>query len=346
MVLVLAFAFFAWRSVDRAINLANVSTWAAPIIWFSLFLITFSLCAVFVKEASVMAIITLVASLLSAIFAFSLVHLIFIALGSLCLISAAKKIRKDLSLNIKVDFWKTIRDGSTYIILAIAIIISSQYYFEVRYSGIGKIIPKFQMNGFFSSVAPKILSSINPKFKGLDNENLTVDQFILETQSEQNNEQAIQENSGDQIDKMIDDQYGKNLRLAKRNEIKKQYLTKLSESSNEIASQNQDLILQQGRSQLEGVTGFPLTGQEKIYDIFVRVINDRINSYITPNFSDQNNFPVLPLVIAIVLFITIFYLGSFLSPVLIFLANIVFRILLKTKVIKISKVQIEAEIIE
>lgn len=307
-ILTLLVAFFSWLAVDQAINNPQASDWMIPIIWFSLFYITFSLSAVLIKEKYLVNLETFLALALSLIFMPNFKHLIIIMLGFLFMLLAVGKIKKDLELNIKIDLWKTIHMGSALIIFSLGLVITSQYYFNVRNSGAEKLIPKFEMQGLTSTLTSKMLTNFYPEFKKLDNDEMTVDQLLLEAQKE---------------------------------EFEQEVGTKGKVNS----KAEQNLILEQGRKQLEQMTGSKITGQEKVADLFSETINNKINSFIVPSMDSNKDLPIVPVVMAIFLFITVISLGSFLRPFWALIAKIIFIILVKLKVITINKVQKEVEVL-
>lgn len=309
--LTLAAAFFSWLAVEQAINNPEASVWMAPTIWFSLFFIIFSLSAVSIKEKHLLALEVFLALTISLIFAVSFWHLIIVILGFLFISLAVGKIKKDLELNIRIDLWKTLHAGRTIIIFSLSLIIASQYYFSIRDSGAEKLIPKFKMEGLSSSLTSKVLSSIYPEFKNLGEDDLTVDQLLLETQKKQLEQKGGMENI-----------------------------------QNKISDINQNVILEQGRKQISQMTGAEITGQERVADLFSETINNKINSFVVPNLGDNKNFSILPIVMAIFLFLTVISLGSFLSSLWILLVKAIFIILVKIGVVSIARIQKEVEVIQ
>ena len=307
------FAWLAWRSVGQAISVENASVWGMPILWFSLFFVTFSLSIVLTKNRYYIELLSGASLFLSLLFSLSPAHCLSLIIAFLVFSLAIGKIRKDLKLNVKVDMWKTLRSGSTYIILALGIAVASQYYATVKDSNVENIIPKFKMEGLTNALTNQILSAANPNFKNLDQAGLTVDQLILNT-------------GKDQItDKLLG--------------------ASLDSGSAELVQNSQDMILQQGRKQFSQIVGRELTGQEKFSDLVTEIVNNKVKQFIAPNFSGEN-FPLLPLILSFVLFLTVVPLGSFLSPIWIMLANLIFKILVKSKLIVINKIPAEVEVIE
>ena len=310
--LTLLFSFLAWFSVSQAINVPTASTWGAPILWFSFFFISLSLCIVLIKHLIRTELVVLASFLLSLLFVFNwektFQHLLIILVSILFAFWGIRRIRQDLKLNIKIDLWKTLRTGSTFFILALSLTIASQYYWETKNTSLENTLPKFKIDALSEKLTSKVLSFVNPDFKNLDEENITVDQFILETRKKQFTESLASE-----------------------------------ELSNELFENSQALVLEEGRRQLSDLAGVKLNGQEKLSDIFSSTVNNRINNLISPSFSENSKLPLLHLILAFILFLTVASLSSFLGILLIPLANLIFFGFRKSGWIEIIKIQKEVE---
>ncbi len=308
LVLVTMFlAFLAWLAVDRAINVPEASNWGVPILLFSLLFVFLYLNIIIIKKAWVLRIMFLAVFLLTFLFVSSLGNLVAVILAWLFSLWALVKIKKDLQLNVKVSLWKSIRMGSTMLIVAISLMITSQYYFEIKNLSSAHIIPQFNAANSGNLIS-KFLSAMDPDFKNLDQEGLTVDQFIL--QAQKNQEQAEGGSvvgMSDQVDKMV---------------------------------------LQEGRQKFSEVAGVKLVGSEKVSDVLSNIINQKINQYLGSGLTEPAKSSPLPYIMAIALFLTVLPLGSFLNTFWIFLVEFIFFILVKSKLVSITKVPVEMEVIE
>jgi hypothetical protein len=319
--LIVVLGFVSWLSVDRAINMPASSTWMVPAIWFSLFFIALSLGVILIKNKLILISVLAVSFLASLIFAFSIWHILVLIFSFFITLAALERMAKDVKLNIKLDLQKSIRTGKAMLIVALAFAITSQYYFETKDTSKANIIPKLEMG----NVTSKVLPMFFPNLKSNPKNDLTVDEFILQMSKENSNSilSSLSENSDlSQVTSKIS-----------KDQLKK------------ITDKNQEAIFEEGRKNLESIAGTKLTGQEKISDVFSEMINSKINDIFSPAIS-ENNLPIVSLVISLILFLTIISLGPFLGFVAIYLAVFFFWILRKAELIKISKVMVEAEIIE
>jgi len=300
-------AFMAWLSVDRAINVPEASNWAVPIILFSVLFIFSYLSIIIIKRAWVLQGMFLAIFLLSFLFVFNFGNLVALILAYLFSLWGLVKIRKDLQLNVKLSLWKSIHMGSSFLLLAFAIMITSQYYFEIKDLNSVRIIPQFNV-GDAGGWTSKFLLAINPDFKSLDQDGMTIDQFIL--QAQKNQEQA----NGDSVVGIND--------------------------------QVDEMVLQEGRQKFSEVAGMKLTGSEKVSDVLANVVNQKINQYLGSGLTGPAKSSPLPYIMAIALFLAVLPLGSFLNTFWILLVEFIFFILVKTKLVNIVKIPVEMEVIE
>ena len=345
IIFTLAVAFFSWFSIDRAINIPAASEWLAPIFWFSLLFVFLCLDSILIKNTNLLKIIYAVSFFASFIFVLRWQHILAILIAVLFAISASERIKNDLKSNIKISLWRALRLGRPFIVFSFAIVISSQYYFEVKKLGVEHAIPDFDVSKISRALVPKILSMANEAFKDSNDENMTVDEFILKIQSQSLEGKSIIEARGN-VDRLIEEQGGKNLSPEQKETIKQEILKKIEKEKTNILETQNNLILEQGRKQFSDTAGFEVKGDEKFYDTISRIINERVNNYFKPGLSENNHSSAITALLALILFLTVMPLGSFLSPLWILFVKLIFHILVKSDMIRIVKVPKEVEMIE
>lgn len=313
--LILLFGLSLWISVDRAINIPQSSTWLIPIICFSLFFISISLGSFIIKKRIVSYFALAISFLFSLIFTFSFWHLGVLIFSCLLAYVAMEKIAKEIKNGIILDVFKSIRLGRATLIVAIALSISSQYYFEIKNTNRAGVIPEFKID----KLSSKIIPAIYPDLENMEKENLTVDEFILKTSTEKSGNLITEMLGASKLDREIADA--------------------------KLAPEDQVQLLKEGRLKISDLAGREVLGSERISDIFSEIISSKINTYFSPKLVEENS-SIISWITALVLFLTIISLGSFLSFVVIYSAVIIFWILRKTELIKVSKVLVEVEVIE
>jgi hypothetical protein len=285
----------------------------------------------------------LVASLaLSLIFAFNFFQIVAILFGGYFIFVALQKIRGDMDLNIKISPWKSLQAGKTYLLIGMSLIISMQYFVIINNSAVEKKVPHFDASFITKKIAIPFLSTINPQFKALKDETLTVDQFILQAQ-----DGLIQ---GDEMSsqnvEILEANIPNNLTPAQREALKKQAMSNFSGVQAQLLQKNQELIISSGRKQFSDLAGITLKGDEKISEVFTGLVSNKIDNYFNPKVSGEEKSSVFSMLLAGVLFLTIYPLGSILSVAWFLIAKLLIFILLKLKVLNVKIVTVSKEILE
>jgi len=341
--LTLLMSFLAWQSVDQAINVSGSSIWGAPVILFSLLFIFLYLSIVLIRRILFLQLMIGAIFLLNLVFAFSLSHILIIMLAYLLATWSVLRIKRDLRLNVKVSLWKSIRMGSAWILLALAIVITSQYYYEIKNKNSELVIPQINIDEASGGLTSKFLSAINPEFKDLDQDGLTVDQLIVQIQKKQNPEQEanVPSETLAQIDEMIENS-GVALSPEQKKELRDNTLAKIGASS----AEQDKLILQEGRKKFSEIAGTTIKGDEKVSQVLSDVVNQKINQYLGSGLDDSQKSSPLPFIMAIGLFLTILPLGSLLNTLWILIVAAIVWIFIKSNLISIARVPVEMEVIE
>lgn len=337
--------FLAWSSVDRAINVPEADVWFVPGMFFSVLIIIYYLSAILIRNTKVVAGLIFLSLIPSLVFANNFRHGIDVGIGFFLLVLASAAVVKELAFGVKINPYKAFKAGNFFIILAISFLISTQYFFEVKDFEVTKQIPKLPTQKISNLIVPRILSITNPEFKNMDNEKVTVDQFIVKTQEKQLANGSLIAMTDAEKDAMIDKQIKKNITMTERLAYRAEIDNQIS-SANKPDGASQELILTQGRKQLSEMAGTTLTGNEKISDVLAQKIDNSIAEFIAPAVNSQSDFPALPIAMATILFLSIFSLGSFLSAIWILIAGVIFGVLVRAGIVSIGKVTREVEVLE
>jgi len=319
--LIVVFGVASWLSVERAINVPESSTWLVPSILFSLFYIALSLGAILIKNKTFLISILVASFFSNLIFTFSFWHALILFFSFFLALAGLERISNDIKSNIKFDITKSVRTGKTMLILALSIIITSQYYFEIKDTGKINIIPKFEAGDAVNQILPRIY----PELKDSEKSDLTVDEFILK---------MSKENSDSFLGNILESQGLDEKQIG----VSKSQIEK-------IIATDQGKILAEQRKSFSEIAGVPLTGQEKISDVFSEMINNKINEFFSTSL-ERDSMPFLPFITSFILFLTVASLGSFLGSICGYLSALVFWILRKINLVQVSKVMVEMEIVE
>lgn len=342
--LTLIAGFFSWFFLFHSPNYSGMMAWIIPGAFFFLYATFLSLAAILVRQEIAFEFVIILSLAFSFVFVFSKWHLVFVILGMLLMLSAVREIRKDLDMNIKIDFWKSLYMGRFRMIIALSLIISSQYFCMINASNGNKekFIPKFDISPIAKRFVEPVLVVINPNFRTMKDENLTVNQFIIKSKQGGNLDMFSDVN----FDNEIDEQISKNLPVEQREILKQEAIKQILDSGEQLSKKNQELIMQEGRKQLSQMVGYELSGNEKISDVFVGFINSRINDYFQPhkaNGGEDSHF--FSYIIAVILFLTVWPSGVALSVAWFVLIIIIFKIMAYFKLVEIKTVTVQREMI-
>jgi hypothetical protein len=338
---VLLSGFLSWFSVFSTSKISGTSAWSLSIVFFSLFIIAMCLATILINQEIVVEIVVAITFLSSLIFTFFLWYFVILLFAVLLVLAGLREIRKDLDLNIKVDLWKSLYVGKFKIVLALALLISSQYFFMTNSPNGQKTIPKLDFSSVTSKLIQPILVMINPNFKSVQKEGLTVDQFIIQSQQKKDDASTNPIFS----EEMIDQQIPSNLPSEQRTELKKEALKQISDSQTQLSQKNNELVIQEGRKQLSQMIGHAVNGNEKIADVFAGLIDKKINDFFQPKIEGDSRSSLYSYIVATILFLTIWPLGSIMALLWFAIVILVFKTLVYCGLVEIKTVTVQREMI-
>ncbi len=343
--LMLITSFFAWLAIDQAITVPGASLWAVPIISVSVFFVMAYVSIIILKRKDYVLGLFALAYLANFVFVPNFLHLIGFGIAYLFTFWAVARIKQDLSLNVRLSIWKSVRAGSGLFVFAVSCLITSQYYFTVKDLDTKQLIPQFYISSLTGNLTTRFLAATNPEIKNIAQENLTVDQFILQTQKGKSQAEDISLETDMQIDQMIQEA-NPGATVAQKKILKEKALQKVASASLEMGKEQEGLLLSEGRKQFSEMSGMTLRGDEKMADVLASVVNNKIDQYLGSGAGENKKTSTLPYIMAIVLWLTILPLGSILNTLWIMLAEFFVWILLKVGIVSIRHVPVEMEVLE
>lgn len=351
--LIVIAAAFSWRSVDRAIFAEGASDFWVPIIWFSVFATLLGLAVVLVRERVMLWIFLAISLLLSFIFIRNIFHLVPLALSSVFIFAAQKSIEEDIESSVRIHLAKSLHRGIFLIVIAFAMMISSQYFFSIRTLDSEKLTPNVSKGGLVGNVINLVLPRISPEFRQVKSEEITVDQFlgkIYESSVKRRSEKIDEEMkaSGDRglesdMKSTLESELGRRLTADESKQLES-FENKTSLELSALAPELKKDFLEEWKKGLSEAANFRISGDEKIEDVFVTIINSKLDELAQP-VQGRRGSGMLPVIFTLILFLTLVSLGSFAARVWVMLTAGVFWILKKTGIVKIETVTREAEVI-
>lgn len=329
----------AFYSISRAIRIAEASTWIVPMVWMSIYMLSIFMVSVLVKNTLAAEMMVVASLFTSMIFVFNLIHLAIAVVAIFMVLGGVYSIKKDLDLNVKISLWKSLYMGKFKIIAAVAVLITSQYFFTIKSINGPVNVPRLDLSQIVEPLMTPILGIVNPEFAQASKQDLTIDQFIIQTQQDYQDAN----DDGSELE-FIDANIPAEMPAAQKEILRQQALSKMNDAKSKLSLQNQQLILQEGRRQFSKIAGRQVEGDEKVSTVFTGMINDRINNYFQPiNGNQKAGF--YPLVLSLILLLTIWPLGSLASNVWFALVILFFKIFVRYGLVEIQKVTVEREMI-
>lgn len=347
------FSFFSWRSVHQAIFTQNASDFWAPLVWFSLFAVATCLLIVLVQEKVTVWVTFLISLLLSLIFIQSFVHVLMIVLAWVFLYIAKRNIKEDIDSSIRIHLTKSLHRGVFMIVVAFVLMISSQYYFSLRNSGSARVTPNVSKGGAVSSIIKFALPKISPEFKQVKSDDITMDEFLgeiyetivkrEEADMKSKLEAGVSSLQSDQMAETLENELGRKLTDSEKEQIAMLKNT----PSLEVPLMSPDIkqnVIEEWKKELSKTAGLEVTGDEKVVDVFLVIINSKINNLAEVKSGNEKS-AILPLVFAMILFLSLMPLGSFVSRFWTILAAAIFWVMRRFGWVKVEMETKEAEVI-
>lgn len=176
--------FLCWLILYRAVTVPGSSVWGAPITIFFILLVVFYLSTVFVRRTAYLGAVLAVSVLQSIFFAATPLHFALLLLSAGGAYYAMRNVRASLEHSIKLSFFDSFMNGRSYLVLALIIAITSQYYALVSRAGKEVNLPTFEISRDVAFSLGKLYGRLNPKYSFFSSaREMTVDNYILQSQS-------------------------------------------------------------------------------------------------------------------------------------------------------------------
>ncbi|MDD5084289.1 MAG: hypothetical protein PHT88_05185 [Candidatus Moranbacteria bacterium] len=332
--------FFGWLAVNQNITTPEANGWLFPILLFSLGISTLCIIAFVSKEKPIVIGGALLAFLPSLFFVQDAKFLPFLCVGIVLSIVGLFSMRRDMGLNMHISIRRSIHHGIGWLIFSFSLVIASLYYMQIQHASGEELLQKLSLDQTSHAVLTQALGLMNPEFRKVNQENVTVDEFLLNFQKDQSTgDEEVPAPSDEELLQMAGIMPSDPRAPQALTQIKKS----LKDSTGSINTKR--LVLEQGRRQLSGIVGVPLSGNEPIADILSQVIDQRIRTYFRPDVAN-GSASVLPFVLSVILFVTLWSLGAFLGILWRYLAAAIFLALCSFGAIRIQRVMVEQEVIE
>jgi hypothetical protein len=313
IVATLVVAFLAWYSIDRLIAGYGSYWWLGALFLFGAYFILICLDILLIEKKLTLLLLIPISFLISWIFTLDILHLIVPGIIFLIVWHFINLIRKDLKSIVFIDLNKVFYIRKLWLIVALALAVAGQYYFQVKDLPEQKIVPKFKMNDISKTLIVTTLGQYNPAFYTVEEENATVNQFLLENYSQVKSQSQSQSQEGSTI-------------------------------GGAVKEVNREEFLAEGLAQISTMAGRQVNGNEKIDDVFPEIVNKQLEEHMVKE--DPSGPELTAPALALILFLSILGLGSLLGYFLVLGLRIIFWFFKKFRWVRFTKVPVEMEVID
>lgn len=339
--LITVFSSLGWDVVARAISDPEMIGWSTPIFWFS---IAISMMCLSAFSSARGVLVPMIAAILvfipGVMFVQNLFFVLVLIVGIGLSISGLLHMRDDLDSRLHISIRRSMQHGIGWIVFSLSLVITCFYYVQIQRASADELLQRLSLDRTSHVMLTQALGMMNPEFKKANQESVTVDEFLLTLQKNQVFD-------GDMVTSMPSDAELLQSAGVMPNDPKApQVLGKIKDglAKNVSMLDPQRIFLEQGRARLSSIAGVPLSGQENITDVLSQIIDHRVRTYFQPDMLD-GHATILPFVLSVILFLTLWSLGSILGIVWRMLTAVMFALLSRFDVIMIKKISVEQEVV-
>lgn len=309
-------SFEAWQSFSLVMtDGAALSMWW-PISWFSVLATIFFLGTIVWKRPFLRIVGAALVFFPGLLFIHSPEYIIAGVISTACMYWGGTSVAQECEERTRFHFFKNVRAGSFLFVLGLSLLLSSGYYVSLKNVSWEEMVPRFRVGDQMTRIIFKVAGFTNPSFAKLSEGEMTVDEFLLSLEQNQqrtdtppqtNTSQQDLLNAYPQMKQFLD---GKSLPLS------------LGSKSPKTA---EELFLDGGRLQIASLVGRPVTGDEKISDILSTAVQNKLVTFLSGEKSTQHvPSQAIPFFLAFLLFLTLLSFASLLVPICILSAQWIF----------------------
>lgn len=310
MFMVAFVAYFGFSAVTDAVVVDGASVFLVPAIWFLVTISLFSVGALLWQERMYKGVASVVVILPSLFFAPTLSHLGILLIAGLCVFGGLLHVGREISERIHLSLYRCVRVGLGSIIFALSIVISSQYYVHISPLTWEQLVPSFDLAQGSGAWLFRLAGTVSPSLATVQDRNLSVDTFLRELRP------TVEVGGpGETLSNGIDE-----------------------------AVRQAEIV--RSKIELSRLLGRSVSGDESMNAILSEVLRKKVTTFITGGVSEKTSkVPFFPYFLAILLFFTIYPIGSLLALPALALATIIFTLLVRNSLISVKSVSIEQEVI-
>ncbi len=306
LILLAVASWVGWQFVERAVLVESASHFLLPAVAIVLMVGCLFFGAIVWQEPSFRWLAASFLGFPSLLAAFSWSHIGVIVLALALTYVGLQRIQGELSERLHLSVRKSLLIGTTPLLLAVSLLISSQYYTHAQSLTWEKLVPSFSLGEGAGAWFLKGLSPFFPELRQLGDSQATVDSFLGEVH-------ARQQSSIDALPPGVQSVF--------------------------LESE-----LTRAKGQLKELLGREVSGNESMQSIVSEALQRKLITLVSGG-AEQLPVPLLPLVLSLLLFLTIYPLLAFAAPALVVLVSLLVRLARRLSWIMVKSERVEHEVI-
>ncbi len=338
-------AFFLWRqTVSLTVDFAGTSELFVPAIYATVFFVSFALFLLLAKREIVIVSISAIClfSILLVSFSFSLA--VAAGAATMIFVISARAVRRDLQERLKIKPRKSLHEGFAWLILAVSMLTSVLYYNllverESATLALNSVLRGTISGGMVAAIMP---SPLTDEFSA--EQNLAVDDFI-EYFVRRQMQKGGDDLTGDEISfKFLEDYAGAvkdriDRSVAVALPLKKNDNSNVSVSYAETKVPPEVVVAV--RRKLSQELGREVAGDESAEAVFADLLQKQFQRYAEEHFlpSGYEFSSALAAVMALLLFVSLWWIGFWAGMIWVWLSDVLFRLLRYLGLIRVTEVQ-------
>ncbi len=299
-------AVYFWLIISKLVNTSESENWLSPIIIFGAVFILWSLAILLEDKRWKFFLFGFLLIFTGLIFSQNIFLITVSILATGILYVGTVWVHDSMKARVKLNIWMSLRLGRRLFVAAVALVVIGGFLMPIVLSGEKRSLPLVNITEKQIKLIGKVVSIFDSNLEEKGLSEMTVDEYILKEQAGSRRQQ-------------------KNI-------------------SKEASGIEKQAILIGGRESVSRLVARNISGDEKIMTIFAEITNNKINNYFNTEVSQASGFA--PLFFSVLSFFAVFSIGSFLTSLLTFLVAAIFKLLVLTKLVKLSKKNVQVEVIE
>lgn len=318
----------SWKLFFGASLNPDLHNTSLALVWFSFLGASFLLGAVVWRGFRFQLFGVLALLLPSLLFVHEWYYFVIIFLSGTLAFLSIRFTEQEIADRIRFHFFRSVRAGSFLFILALSLALSGTYFASIQQESWEELVQRFSVGEGTATAVFKTSAYFYPEWKSLATEGTTVDEFLLSLKKDETLPPEV---------------FSEALTSPTLSDYLKQGM--LGQVLDEKAV-SQELYLRAGRDQIASLIGRPVSGEEKIADVFSLAVQRKIITVLSgEQVSDHFSPTIIPFVLTLLLFFTLLPLGSLASLLWIFLSFLFFRLALFFGWIRMEKAMKEQDIL-